>query len=113
MVPSNYSLLGDGGIVYNTTIKIDPRIEKEWIGWQKNEHIPEVMATGLFSDYKFFRLLEQGETEGVTYVIQYSSSSIEHYKKYIDEFATLLSEKSFAKWSNQFISFHTVMEIVN
>ena len=100
-------------IVYNTTTKIDPRIEKEWVSWQKNEHIPKVMATGLFSDYKFFRLLEQDETEGVTYVIQYFSSSIEHYKKYIAESATLLSERSFAKWSDQFISFHTVMEIVN
>ena len=100
-------------IVYNTTIKIDPQIEKEWIAWQKNKHIPEVMATGLFSDYKFFRLLEQDDTEGVTYVIQYFSSSIEHYKRYIDEFAKLLDEKSFAKWSDQFISFHTVMEIVN
>jgi hypothetical protein len=71
------------------------------------------MATGLFSDYKFFRLLEQDETEGVTYVIQYFSSSIEYYKKYITEFETLLNEKSFAKWRDQFVSFHTVMEIVN
>jgi hypothetical protein len=113
METSNYSPLGDGGIVYNTTIKIGPQIEKEWIDWQKNEHIPEVMATGLFSDYKFFRLLEQDETEGVTYVIQYFSSSIEYYKKYIAEFETLLNEKSFAKWRDQFVSFHTVMEIVN
>ena len=113
METSNYSPLGDGGIVYNTTIKIGPQIEKEWIDWEKNEHIPEVMATGLFSDHKFFRLLEQDETEGVTYVIQYFSSSLEHYKRYIDEFAKLLDEKSFAKWSDQFISFHTVMEIVN
>ncbi len=100
-------------IVYNTTTKIDPQIEKEWVEWQKNERIPEVMATGLFTDYKFFRLLEQDETEGITYVVQYFSSSIDNYKKYIDEFATLLNERSLAKWSDQFISFHTVMEIVN
>ena len=91
----------------------DPQIEKEWVEWQKNERIPEVMATGLFTDYKFFRLLEQDETEGITYVVQYFSSSIDNYKKYIDEFASLLNERSFAKWSDQFISFHTVMKIVN
>ena len=113
METSNYSPLGDGGIVYNTTTKVNPRIEKKWVEWQKNEYIPEVMATGLFRDYKFFRLLEQDETEGITYVIQYFSSSIENYKRYIDVFATSLNERSFAKWSDQFISFHTVMEIVN
>ena len=100
-------------IVYNTAVKIAPQIVKEWLDWQKNEHIPELMATGLFSDYKLFRLLEQDETEGITYVIQYFSSSIGNYKKYIDEFATLLDERSFAKWGEQFISFQTVMEIVN
>jgi len=100
-------------IVYNTTIKVDPHIEKEWLDWQKNVHIPEIMATGLFSDYKFFRLLHQDDAMGITYVIQYLSSSIDNYKKYIEEFATPLSKKAFAKWSDQFISFHTVMEIVN
>jgi hypothetical protein len=113
MEAPDYSPSGDGGIVYNTTIKIDPLIEKEWVDWQKNEHIPELMATGLFSDCKFFRLLEQDETEGITYVIQYFSSSIDNYKKYIDEFATLLNERSFAKWGEQYISFQTVMKIVN
>jgi len=99
-------------IVYNTTIKIDAKIEQKWIDWQKNEHIPEIMATGLFTDYKFFRLLEE-DKEGPTYVIQYFASSIERYKKYIDEFATLFNERSFAKWSGQFISFHTVMKVVH
>ena len=100
-------------LVYNTTIKVDPQIEKEWFDWQRNTHIPEIMATGLFSDYKFFRLLEQDDTTGITYVIQYFSSSIDHYKKYLEEFASLLNEKAFAKWNDHFISFHTVMEIVN
>ena len=100
-------------IVYNTTIKIDPQIEKQWIDWQKKEHIPQVMATGIFTEYKFFRLLEEDEAEGPTYVIRYFAASIDHYKKYIDEFATRFSERSFAKWSDRFISFHTVMEIVN
>jgi len=113
MEASNNSPFGSGSIVYNTTTKIDPQIEKEWIDWQKNEHIPEVLATGLFGDYKFFRLLEQDEIEGITYVIQYFSSSLENYKKYIEEFATSLNEKCLRKWSDQFISFHSVMEIVN
>jgi len=100
-------------IVYNSTVKIDPQIEKEWIDWQKNVHIPEVLGTGLFEDHKFFRLLDQDVAEGNTYVIQYFSSSIDHYKKYMREFAASLNEKAFAKWRDQFISFHTVMEIVN
>jgi hypothetical protein len=100
-------------IVYNVTIKIDPDIEAEWVSWQIKEHIPEVLATGLFIEHKFFRLLEQEETDGITYVIQYYASSIADYKKYIEEFAAGLRKKAFDKWQNQFIAFRTVMEIVN
>jgi hypothetical protein len=100
-------------VVYNITIKVNPQIETEWVEWQKKEHIPAVMATGLFYDHKFFKLLEQDETEGITYVIQYFTSSIDKYKRYIEQFAVTLLAKAFTKWSDRFISFQTVMQIVN
>jgi len=100
-------------ICYNITIKIDPQIEGEWIQWQKSEHISEIMATAFFSEYKFFKLLDQDETEGITYVVQYFSSSLENYKKYIQQCAPLLRQKAIAKWGNRFVAFRTVMEIVN
>ena len=65
-------------IVYNITIKIEPAIEAEWINWQKLEHIPEVMATGFFTNYKFYRLLDQDEEDGITYIVQYFTPSIEN-----------------------------------
>jgi hypothetical protein len=100
-------------IVYNITMKVLPGIESEWINWQKQEHIPDIMATGLFTEYKFFRLLDQDESEGVTYVIQYFSSSLENYDQYINTFAPALREKALAKWGNRFIAFRTVMQVVN
>ena len=61
-------------IVYNTTVKIDPSIETEWVLWQKEEHIPGIMLLGLFNEYKFYRLLEQDDSDGITYIIQYFAS---------------------------------------
>ena len=100
-------------VVYNITIKVESQIEAEWKKWQIDEHIPEVMATGLFTENKFFRLLHQDESDGITYVIQYYASSLDDYKKYIEDFATSLCKKTFERWSNQLIAFRTVMEIVH
>ncbi len=100
-------------IVYNISIKIDSTIEKEWVQWQKQEHIPEVMETGLFTEFKFYRLLDQIEGDGVIYVVQYFSSSIDHYNKYINEFSESLRKKALAKWENKFIAFRTVMQTVD
>ena len=100
-------------IVYNITIKIVPEIEADWIHWQQKEHIPEIMAAGLFDDYKFFRLLDQDETDGITYIVQYFAATKEKYNQYVEEFAPALREKALAKWGNQFIAFRTVMQVVN
>jgi hypothetical protein len=100
-------------IVYNITIKMVAEIEKEWVQWQINEHIPDVMATGMFTDYKFYRLLEEDQDGGITYVVQYFSSSFENYTRYINNSASILRQNSFEKWGNKFIAFRTVMQVVN
>ncbi len=51
-------------ITYNITTKIDNDIEDEWITWQKEVNIPEIMALGCFYDYRFSKLLNHDETDG-------------------------------------------------
>lgn len=99
-------------IVYNITMKVEPSIETGWLQWQREEHIPEILATGLFTEHKFFRLLEQDEADGITYVIQYFASSQEDYRKYIEEFAPLFRKKASEKWKDQFVGFRSVMQVV-
>jgi uncharacterized protein DUF4286 len=100
-------------IVYNLSIKIDASVENEWLEWQKKEHIPEVMASGQFSDYKFYRLLEQQDIDAATYVVQYFAPSIEHYNNYIEKYAPSLRQKIKDKWGEKFIAFRTIMQVVN
>jgi uncharacterized protein DUF4286 len=100
-------------IVYNITVKIDWAISDEWLLWQQQEHIPEILATHLFDAHKIFRLLDQDDSEGPTFTIQYFTSSIEKYQQYINEFAPALRQKAFSKWGDRFISFHTLMQVVS
>ena len=100
-------------IVYNISIQIDPSIEKEWVPWQKKEYIPEVMGSGQFIDFKFYRLLEQDETESIFYVMQFFAASEAHYKKFIREYAGNLRQKTFDRWGDKFIAFRTLMEVVH
>lgn len=100
-------------IVYNITIKVSPAIEADWLVWLQQVHIPEVMATGLFTGYKFFQLLEQDDSEGATYVIQYFTATMENYQRYLQNYAAVLQQKTFDKWNDQYIAFRTVMKVVN
>jgi hypothetical protein len=80
--------------------------------WQLEDHIPEIMSTGLFDDYKVFRLHEQDETEGPTFVFQYYTTDRNNYDRYIHEHAPILREKARNKWGDGFIAFRSLLESV-
>ena len=99
-------------IIYNVTIKVNHEASTDWVAWMKNEHIPDLLSTGLFTDTRLCKLLEQDDEEGSTYVAQYFCESIEDYRSYIDEYATTMREKAAKAFGGKFVAFRTVMEII-
>ncbi len=99
-------------IVYNITMKVNHAMADEWLAWQKQEHIPEIMATKMFDDYKMYRLLEHEDDEGITFTVQYFTSSLERYHQYISIYALELRNKAIAKWGNKIAGFRSLMEAV-
>lgn len=100
-------------ILYNVTVNIEPAIEKEWIRWMKEEHIPEVLKTGCFSSHRFLRLLnESPEAEGITFAIQYMAPGITSLNRYLEAFAPDIQRKHAERYANKFVAFRTFLEEV-
>ena len=51
-------------LIYNITIQVNWTIHNEWLPWMQEVHIPEVMATGMFTHFRILRLLEVDESDG-------------------------------------------------
>jgi hypothetical protein len=100
-------------IIYNVTLKVDKACADQWLHWMKTEHAPEMMRTGLFSDYRICRLLEQDEREGPTFVVQYNCDSMEHYEAYLSAHADAMRQKGLQKFGDQVAAFRTLMETLN
>lgn len=101
-----------GCIIYNVTIKVESKIAGAWLQWLLNEHIPSIMQTKCFVDYKVVRLIEVDDSEGPTYAMQYYAPSKADYNRYIEIYASEMHKLSFEKWNHQFIAFSSVMEVV-
>jgi len=99
-------------IIYNVTIKVEHDIVQDWIQWMKEEHIPDLLTTGLFTDTRLCRLLEQDETDGVTFSAQYTCASIAEYHKYINEHAQEMRDRGLKRFAGKFIAFRSVMEVI-
>jgi hypothetical protein len=98
--------------IYNVTIKIDKTIRTEWLQWMTNEHLPEVLQTGMFMSYKLVELLEPVDEEGYTFSAQYHCVSLQSYEQYIKEFAPLLRERGFQLFGNKFIAFRSLLQTI-
>ncbi len=100
-------------ILYNVTVNIDDDVEQDWIGWMKETHIPEVMETGFFMDYRMMKMLSQGQDDtGSTYAIQYMAESLGHLETYLDTVAPKIQKKSIIRYGTKMAAFRTVLEEV-
>ena len=99
-------------IIYNVTSKVEKESAEAWVKWMKDEHIGELLATGLFTDCKLCRLLEQDEADGLTYTAQYFCDTLEQYNTYIDTYATEFRGKANSKFGGKYVAFRTLMEII-
>lgn len=101
-------------IIYNVTCNVETDIAEEWLHWMKTIHIPEVMQTGFFAEFKIARILnnQEGDT-GVNYAIQYLAGSMEDYETYREKHAPALQRKTLEKYGEKMTAFRTLLEVID
>ncbi len=99
-------------ILYNVTVAIDKEVEEEWVIWMKNIHIPEVMETNQFEEYKFFKVLNTDDPKASSYSVQYFAESLKNIQLYMGAFAPELQQKALLKFPNKMAAFRTLLETV-
>ncbi|WP_367865262.1 DUF4286 family protein [Pedobacter sp. WC2423] len=98
-------------LLYNVTLIIEEASAPAWLQWMQEEHIPEVMATGLFVSNRLLKVVDS-PNEGVTYCAQYVVQSIEDYDAYQLTHANALAAELNSRFKDKFVSFTTVMEYI-
>jgi len=100
-----------GMIVYSVTVNVQPSVQAEWVGWMRDEHIPQVMATGKFEDFEMLRLLKPEPEDGsVTYNIQYVCKSLHQLDAYQREDAEALQADHRARFGESTVAFRTILK---
>lgn len=99
-------------IIYNVTINVEESIEKEWLSWMQQTHIPEVIATGKFVKALLTKVRVDEEMGGVTYSVQYGCPSQEHLETYYAEDQERLQEAG-AQFAGKCVSFRTELEVIS
>lgn len=100
-------------ILYNVTVKIENNAQEEWLHWMKTVHVPEVMATGCFTENKIMRLIQPPmDEEGTTYAFQYFCKDLMTLNHYMKAYAPALQADHTKRYNGLFGAFRTIMELV-
>lgn len=99
-------------LLYNITIGIDKEVEGEWLEWMKAEHIPEVMKTNLFYDFKIYKVLQDQDEDNISYSVQYLAQTLDHVTLYFEKFAPSILEKLRLRFKDKHVAFMTLLEEV-
>ena len=98
-------------IIYNVTVSVEESIKADWLNWMKTEHIPEVMACGVFNKAQINRVIAQGDSNN-TFAIAYSCPSMKDLHHYQIKFSTELQQKHIARYGDKAVAFRTIMEVI-
>lgn len=98
-------------ILYNVTVKILTNLSDEWLQWMQEVHIPDVMATAKFEEYKISEIIEE-ENEGRTFAIQYVSPDMETFQSYQLDHAKKLQQEHTERYKDKYVAFRTLMTII-
>lgn len=100
-------------ILYNVTVAIDPSVEKEWVQWMDDSHIPDVMATGKFLSHSFQKVVGSENESGITYSIMYVAPNSDTFDDYQRDHAPRLQKEHQLRYNGKFGAFRTIMEIIS
>jgi uncharacterized protein DUF4286 len=96
-------------ILYNVTMAVDEAVHDRWLEWMISKHIPEVMATGKFIDFKIYKVLLEKE-DSITYSIQYFAENLSQVQLYLARHAHDLQARHRQKYADSVVAFRTVLE---
>lgn len=99
-------------LLYNVTVGIDTDIELEWLQWMKTKHIPDVLNTGFFVDYKIYKVLHDDNDGTVSYSVQYFANTLNDVVQYLETMGPAMAEEHRQKFLNKHVAFRTLLEEV-
>jgi hypothetical protein len=99
--------------IYNVTINIEESVHDQWLKWMKETHIPDMLATGKFTNAKMCKVLVEEEMGGLTYSVQYTTADKQTLERYYKEDADSLRQDTTKLFAGKFVAFRTELEIIS
>lgn len=83
----------------------------DWLKWMKEVHIPDVMKTKFFKECRMSKVLEDDESQGVTFNMQYLCDSYSDLRDYEEKYAPALQKEHTERYKDKYVVFRTLLKV--
>ncbi len=99
-------------IIFNTTYCVTDKVYGGFIKWLKEQHIPQMLASGFFSDERVSKVITQEEQEGTSVSVQLTAQSMDAIADWNEQHGDLFKMEVASLFSEEVLFFSTFMEII-
>jgi hypothetical protein len=99
-------------VIYSVTVSIDEEAKQPWLEYMQQHHIPDVMASGCFTGFRFTRVIGTSEERENSFNIQYFANSMKDMHRYQAHYAQALQKEHAERFGSKAVGFRTILEDV-
>jgi hypothetical protein len=99
-------------LLYNVTFHVALEVVEPFRNYLEKKHLPEIQESKAIIDYKLLRLLQQDETEAVTFALQYFLHDAGTYHHHISVMDVSLKTDLSERFGENVLYFCTLMETI-
>jgi len=99
--------------IFNTTYLVSDKVHDTWLKWVKEEHIPFMMNSTLFTQPQVARVITSAKEDGTSFSVQFHVRDMQTLKIWNKEFSLLFQNKCSGKFGSEVVFFTTVLELVD
>jgi len=99
-------------LLYNVTFHVAVEVVEPFRSYMEETHLPAIRESKAIVDHKLLRLLQQDETEAVTFALQYFLPDAGTYNHHISVMDVSLKTDLFERFGENVLYFCTLMETI-
>ncbi|MFT3753391.1 MAG: DUF4286 family protein [Paludibacter sp.] len=100
-------------LIFNTTFLVSDKMTDLWLKWVREQHIPFMLDSEMFSKPQVAKVLGIEEQEGTSYSVQFHVSDIQTLENWHLQYARTFERNFAEKFGTDVVFFATVLELVD
>lgn len=98
--------------IYNITFNLDESIKQDWLAWM-NVFFKKASSVGNFTSANIHLVMVKEEMGGVTYAVQFLTSTKEKLAQFMEQELIMLEEQLQQNFNGKYVFFHTELKVVS